>query len=85
METIFSNFPQKFALEVFKILPMNFSPKKILVRLKSASKSSLSWREKCDVFCLQLCLAIDPSNLARENDVTQLRAADALAKITSCL
>ena len=46
--------------------------KKFLVRLKSASKSSLSWRGKCDVFLLELYLAIDPSNLASKNDVTEL-------------
>ena len=42
-----------------------------LVRLKSASKSSLRWRGECNVFLLQLYLAIDPSNLTSENDVTQ--------------
>ena len=46
--------------------------KRFLVRLKSASKSLSSWRGKCDVFLLELYLAIDPSNLVSENDVTQL-------------
>ena len=32
----------------------------------------LSWRGKCDVFLLELYLAIDPSNLLSENDVIQL-------------
>ena len=40
--------------------------------MKNASKSSLSWRGKCGVFLLELYLAIDPSNLTRENDVAQL-------------
>ena len=73
METILSNFQQKFALViVFNILPLNFWLKKYLVRLKSALKHSLSWRRKCDIFLLELYLAIDPSNLAGEYDVTQL-------------
>ena len=74
MTTILINFQQKFSLVgVFNILPLNFwTKKKFLASLKSASKSSLSWQGKCDVFLLELYLAIDPSNLASENDVTQL-------------
>ena len=73
METILSNFQQKFALvRVFNILPINFWPKKFLVRLTSAAKSLLSWLGKREVFLLQLYLAIDPSNLASEYDVIQL-------------
>ena len=70
---LLSNFQQKFALvRVFNILPLNFWPKKCLVRLKSASKSLLSWQGKCDVFLFQLYLAMDPSNLTSKNDVPQL-------------
>ena len=45
-------------------------PKRFLARLKSASRSSLSWRGKCDLFLLELLSAIAQSNLARKNDVT---------------
>ena len=74
MATILINFQQKFALvrgfQHFTIKLL--CQKRFLARLKSASKSSVSWREKCDIFLLELYLAIDPSNLASENDVTQL-------------
>ena len=73
VEIILSNFQQKIALDiVFNISPLTFGPKNFLVRLKRASKFSLSWQRKCDVFLLKLYLAIDSSNLARKNDVTQL-------------
>ena len=73
METILSIFQQKFALAgIFNILPLNFWPKKISCTLKSASKSLVSWRGKCDLFLYQLSLAIEPSNLASRNDVTQI-------------
>ena len=55
-----------------------------LARLKSASKSLLNWQGKCDVFLRKLYQAIDPSNLASENDVTALRASDERVKIISC-
>ena len=73
IETIVSNFQQKFVLVgVFNILPLNFSPEKVLVSLKSVSKSSFSWQGKRDVFLLELYLAINPSILASENDFAQL-------------
>ena len=55
MATIVINFQQKFALvlqlEVFNISPFKFlNQKRFLARLKNASKSSSSWRGKCDVF-----------------------------------
>ena len=86
--TTLISFQQKFALvRSFQHLAIKFlNQKRFLARLKSASKSLLSWRGKCDVFLPALYLAIDPSNLANENDVTQLlRASNARAKITSCL
>ena len=68
LATILINFQQKFALvrsfHHFAIKFVNF-----LARLKSASRSSLSWREKCDAFLLELFFAIAQSNLARKNDV----------------
>ena len=72
METILRNFQQKFALVSFQHFAIKLLTKKCLVRLKSASKSSLSWRGKCDVFLLQLYITIDPKNLSSENDVMQL-------------
>ena len=74
MATILINFQQKFALvRSFQHFATKFlKQERFLARLKSASKSSLSWRGKCDVFLLELDLAIDPSNLASENDVTEL-------------
>ena len=46
----------------------------------------LSWQKKCDVFLLELYLAIDPCNSASKNDVTRLaELTDALAKINSGL
>ena len=72
MGTILSNFQQKFALvRVSNILALNYWSKKFLVRLKSAPKSLLNWRGKCDAFLLEFYLAIHPSKLASENDVTQ--------------
>ena len=72
--TILINFQQKFALvksfQHFAIKYLN--QKRFLVCFKSASKSLLSWRGKCDVSLLELYLAIDSSNLASENDVTEL-------------
>ena len=74
MATILINFQQKFDLaRSFQHLAINFLYQKIfLVRLKSASKSSLSWRGKCDVFLLELYLAINPNYSASKNDATQL-------------
>ena len=69
--TMLIHFQQKFALgksvQHFAIKFMN--QKRLLARLKSASKSSISWRGKCDVFLPELYLAIDSSNLASEKDV----------------
>ena len=75
METILKIFQQKNALisYSFQHFAIKFLIKNnFLIRLKSASKSSFSWRGKYDVFLLHLYLAIDSSNLASENDVTQL-------------
>ena len=74
MATLLINFHQKFALvRSFQHFAIKFlNQKRLLARFKSASKSLLSWREKCDVFLLGLYLAIDPSNLASENAVTKL-------------
>ena len=36
------------------------------------NKYAHDWREKRDVFLLELYLAIGPSNLTSENDVSQL-------------
>ena len=72
MATILINFQQKFALvRSFQHFAIKFlNPKIFLARLKSASRSSLSWRGKCDVFLLELLSAIAQSKLARKNDVT---------------
>ena len=72
--TILINFQQKFALfRSFQHFVIKFlNQKRFLTCLKHASKSLLSWQEKCDIFLLELYLAIDPSNLASENDITQL-------------
>ena len=74
MTTILIYFRQKFVLvRSIQNFAIKFLKKKrFFARLKSASKSSLSWREKCDVFLLELYLAIDPSNLASKDDVTEL-------------
>ena len=74
MATILINFQQKFALvRSFQHFAIKFlNQKRFLARFKSALKSSLSWRKKCDVFLLELYLAIGPSNLASKNDVTEL-------------
>ena len=54
MATILINFQQQFALvRRFQHFATKFlNQKRIYARLKSVSKSSLSWREKCDVFYL---------------------------------
>ena len=75
MATILNNFQQKFVLvRSFQHFAIKFlNQKRFLARLKSASKSSLSWRRKCNLVLLELYLAIGPSNLASEkNDVTEL-------------
>ena len=70
--TILINFQQKLALS-FQCFAITFlNQKKVLARLKNASKSSLSWQGKCDIFLILSYLAILSSNLASENDVTQL-------------
>ena len=72
MATILINF-QQILLRTFQHFAIKFlSQKLFLARLKSASKSLKSWQGKCDVFLLELYLAIDPSNFASKNDVTQL-------------
>ena len=82
MVTILINFQQKFALvRSFQYFAIKFlNQKRFLVRVKSASKSLLSWQKKCDVFLLELYLAIDPSNLASENDVTEFSALQMLVQ-----
>ena len=74
MATILINFQQKFALvRSFQHFAIKFlNQKRFLTRLKTASKSSSGWRGKCDVFLLEFYLAINPSSLASENDVTEL-------------
>ena len=74
MATILYTFQQKFALVLtFQHFAIKFlNQKRFIARLKSALKSSLSWRRKRDGFLLELHLAINPSNLASENDVTEL-------------
>ena len=74
LATILINFQQKFALvKSFQHFAIKFqNQKRFLARLKSAPKSWLSWRRKCDVVLFELYLAIDPSNVASENDVTEL-------------
>ena len=74
MATILLNFQQKVAsVRSFQHFAIKFlNQKRFLARLKSASKSSLRWRGKCNVFLLELYLAIDPSNLGSKNDVTEL-------------
>ena len=74
MATILINFSQKFVLVgSFQHFVIEFlNQKRFLARLKSASKCSLSWRGKYDVLLLELYLANDPCNLAKENDITEL-------------
>ena len=71
MATILIHFQQKLPIVgSFQHFAIKFlNQKRFLARLRSASKSSLSWRGKCHVFLLQLYLAIDPSNLASENEL----------------
>ena len=74
MAKIMINFQQKFALvrSFLHLVITILNQKEFLARLKSASKIVLSWRGKCDVSLLEVYLAIDPSNLASENDVIEL-------------
>ena len=85
LETRTGQFSRTWGLEAkakgFKICPWGLhlwfaikflNQKRFLARLKSASKSLLSWQEKCGVLLLELYLAIGPKNLASENDVTEL-------------
>ena len=74
MATILIIFQKKVALgRSFQHFAIKFlNQKRFLIRLKSASKSLLSCQRKCDAFLLELYRAIDPSNLASENDVTEL-------------
>ena len=74
MATILINFQQKFVLvKSFQEFASKFlNQKRFLAPFKSASKFSLSWRGKCDVVSIELYLAINPSSLAGENDVTEL-------------
>ena len=73
MATILINFQQKFALvRSLQYFAIKFLNQKRFLACFSASTSSLSWQEKCDVILHQLYLASDPINLASENDVTQL-------------
>ena len=52
MTTILINVQQKFALvRSFQHFAIKFlNQKRFLARFKSASKSLLSWRGKCDIF-----------------------------------
>ena len=79
MVTILINFQEKFALvRSFQHFAIKFrNQKDFAIKflnqkdfLKSALRSSLSWRGKCDVFFLKLLFAIARSKLARKNDVT---------------
>ena len=74
MATILINFQQKFALAgSFQDFTTKYvNQKRFFARLKSASKSSLSWEGKPNIFLIEFYLAIDPSNLTNENDVTEL-------------
>ena len=93
MVTILINFQQKFTLvrsfQHFAIKFLNqhvlISLKRFLARLKSASRSSLSWRGKCEVFLLELLSAIAQSKLARKNDATDFARSSlhTRAKMTS--
>ena len=66
MTTILIHFQQKFALPLsFKHFAINFlNQKRFLSPLKSASKSLLSWQEKCDVFLLEVNHAVNPKHLS---------------------
>ena len=76
---------QHFAIKFLTTLKEYFKTKYSRT-LKEYFKIFVKLARKCNVFLLELYLAIDPRNLASENDVTQLRrASDACAKITSCL
>ena len=74
MVAILIHFQQKFALIIsFQQFAIKFlNQKRFLARRKSASKSSFSWRENCDVFLLELYLTISSSNLVSQNDVIEL-------------
>ena len=84
MATILINFQQKLALvRSFQHFAIKFLNQKDFSD-ESASRSSLSWRGKCDVFLLELLSAIARSNLARKNDVTDFAMAlHTRAKMTS--
>ena len=76
MAAIFISVQQKFALvRSFQDFAIKFqNQKRFLACLNSASKSLLSWRGKCDFFVTRVtvCLAMDSSNLAKENNVSKL-------------
>ena len=72
MATILINFQQKFALEVVNISSFNFWTKKISRTLQECFKIFVKLARKMWRFLLEWYLAIDPSNLARENDATEL-------------
>ena len=74
LAAILINFQQKFVLVAsFQHFAIKFLTKQdFFVHFKSALKSLLSCQRKCDVFLLELYLAIDPSNVASENNSTEL-------------
>ena len=74
MATILINFQQKFALtRSFQDFTTKYvNQKRFIACLKSASKFSLCWQGKPNIFLIEFYLAIDPSNLTNENDVTEL-------------
>ena len=81
MATILINFHQNSAfVRSFQHFAIKFQTKKIHGRLKSASKSSLSWQGKHGDFLRELNLAIDPSNLASKNDVTSSQSFRCMCK-----
>ena len=74
METILIHFQQNFAsVKKFSTFRRYISdPKKTSCTFEACFNIFVQLAKKCDVFLLELYLAIDPSNLASENDVTEL-------------
>ena len=75
--TILINFQPKFGLvRSFQPFAINFlNPKRFLARLKSTSRSTLSWQGKCDIFFTRVARVISRNRskqLASENGVTEL-------------
>ena len=88
MTAILINFQQNFALVwSFQHFAIKFlNQKRFIARFKSAVKSSLSWRGKCDVFFTRVISCNRSKQLSeRKWRYWALRASDARAKTTSCL